>query len=118
MTGIRTTVIVVYIPILDKRTIGFLERQRGLHHMMWVLDPQLVGECFPSVDTQEVIRPEYVVGAIKSQNLFGHVKIANKHMFKFLHQPRVHIIMPDNLLHRATANRYFPSHEVIFYPLG
>lgn len=112
----RTIVIIAFLPKLDVAVMKFLKRQRGLSHVLWVLDPELVRECCGEVADCDAMEPDDVAKAVRSWNMFGCVKVADRRMFRFLHQPRACIVMPGDSISYAIADRYFAGYKMVFIP--
>lgn len=116
MTGVRTIVVVAYLPVINWEITRFLEAQKGVLNVLWVLDPKLVEECCPDI-ADEAISPMYITKAFKE--LFGHVRVADRFQFKYLGNPsRVCIIMPDNHISQAVAHRYLGEYKVVYVPIA
>ena len=116
MKGARTIVVVAYLPVINMEIARFLEEQKGVLNVLWVLDPKLVEECCSDI-VDEAINPIYITKAFKE--LFGHVRIADRFQFKYLGNPsRVCVIMPDNQISQAVARRYLGEYKVVYVPIA
>ena len=113
----RTTVIMMFLPVLDAAVVKFLKRQRGVSHVLWILDPALVKDCCPEAVSCETLDPNDAASAVRSWNLFGHVKVADRRMFRFLSQPCVCIVMPDDQASHAIVKCHFTTFKTVFVPL-
>lgn len=112
----RTTVIMMFLPVLDAEVVKFLKRQRGVSHVLWILDPVLVRDCCPEAVSCETLDPNDAASAVRSWNLFGHVKVANRRGCGFLSQTCV-IVMPDDPVSHAIVECHFTTFKTVFIPL-
>lgn len=111
MNSVPETVLVAYVPTPHRGYIEFFKAHRGV--ILYVLGKEIISEFQPLVRNLPANEPEDVARMIETLDLFREVRILTPSGLDEVGR-KSRIIMPDEEVSRAVADKYLPTGDVSF----
>lgn len=111
MKSTPDVVVVAYVPSPHRGYVEFFKAYEGA--ILYVLGSDIVAEFQPLVRNLPANSPEDVVRMIETLGLFQEVRILTPADLDEV-RGQARIVMPDEDVSRAVAEKYFPASQILF----